>query len=155
MTATEIRAAIVADPAVLALVPDTGAIAAALSAGRTKVQPRMITERRIIAALGLVDGDAFLTALEGVGSTTLPDAHPLKPYQKGLARVITWLKTDEGLDVGDPLAQQMLTVLGAAGVVNEAHATVIKALALVADPVSELDVRRALFADDGTLLVGA
>jgi hypothetical protein len=155
MLPAEIRAEIVADPAIAALVPDTVAIAAALSANRTKLAPRNITERRIIAALGLVDGDAFLSALEAFTTATLDPAHPLKPYQPGLKRVLSWLRTDEGLDVGDPLAQQMLASLAAVGVVDSAASVTVRALALVPDPVPELEVRRAIFADDGSLLVGA
>ena len=53
MTADEIRAAIAADPALQALVPDTQAIAAALSVGRTRYVETQIGVGTIIEVLGL------------------------------------------------------------------------------------------------------
>lgn len=153
MTADEIRAAITSDPAILALMPDTAAVASALSVGRTTLVEKLITERRIIGTLGLVDGHAFLSGLEQFGDALLPDDHPLKAHQPGLGRVLEWLKSDGGLDVGSPLAQQMLTVLAQLGVVSADSAAIVKALARVPDPLPEIDVRRAVFADDGTPLV--
>jgi len=47
----------------------------------------------------------------------------------------------------------LLTALAQVGVITTRVADAIKALAVRPDPVAELDVRRALFADDGTLLV--
>lgn len=153
MTPEEIRLEIVVDPVLVALVPDTEAIAAALSTRHTRLIERLITERRILSVLGLVDGEAFLSALETFATQLLPDAHPLKAAQPGLKRVLSWLKTPDGLDVGDPLAQQMLQALAGAGVVNATHAQLVMDLARVPVTVSEWDVRRALWADDGTLLI--
>lgn len=148
-----IRAAVVADPVLMALVPDTAAIAAALSAQHTRLMERLITERRVLSVLGLADGEAFLSALEAFAVQTLPDAHPLKAAQPGLKRVLSWLKTADGVDVGDPLAQQMLNALAATGVVNASHAQLVMDLARVPVVVDETDVRRALWADDGTFLI--
>lgn len=153
MTAAEIRAAISAAPAIAALLPDTAAVAAALSVGRTRLVERNITERRIIAELGPVDGDAFLTALESFVAATLPPQHPLAAYQGGIRRAVTWLKSPVGLDVGNAHSQQMLDAMAAAGIVTAASAATVKALGREPAPVSEFDVRRAVFADDGTLLV--
>ncbi|MCO4101068.1 MAG: hypothetical protein HEQ38_17075 [Gemmatimonas sp.] len=153
MTADEIRAAITSDPAILALMPDTVAIAAALSAGRTRLVERLITERRILSTLGVVDGAVFLSALEAFAAAALPDEHPLAPYHAGIARAIGWLKTDDGIDIGDATSQAMLDALAAAGVVTVESAAIVKALARVPAPLSELDVRRAVFADDGSPLV--
>ncbi|MCO4101732.1 MAG: hypothetical protein HEQ38_20535 [Gemmatimonas sp.] len=153
MTADEIRAAITSDPAILALMPDTVAIAAALSAGRTRLVERLITERRILSTLGVVDGAAFLSALEAFAAATLPEQHPLALYHAGIARAVGWLKTDDGIDIGDATSQAMLDALAAAGVVTVESAAIVKALARVPAPLSELDVRRAVFADDGSPLV--
>lgn len=153
MTGDEIRAAIANNAGIAALIPNTVAIAAALSVGRSKLTERLITERRILSTLGVVDGAAFLGALEAFASTTLADAHPLKAYHAGIARAIGWLKTTEGIDVGDPMSQSMLTILAQASVVTSASADAVKSLARVPDPISEIDVRRAIFADDGSLLV--
>lgn len=153
MTPAEIRTAITNDPAVLALLPDTVAVASALSAGRTKLVLTMATERRILSALGVIDGAVFLDALDAFAAQTLPADHPLAPYHSGIKRAVGWLKTDEGIDIGDASSQLMLDALAAAGVVSADSAAVVKAIARVPDPLSELDVRRAVFADDGESLV--
>ncbi len=153
MTPDAIRAAIQADETAAALLPDTAAVAAALSSGRTRLTERLISERRILSALGVIDGAAFLDALDAFAASTLAEGHPLAPYQSGIRRAVGWLKTPEGLDIGDPASQAMLTALAAAGVVTQASADTVMALARVPDPVSEFDVRRAVFADDGSLLV--
>jgi hypothetical protein len=153
MTADQIRGAIVADPALHALVPNTVAIAAALSVGRTGLTDKYVTERGIMAALGVVAGEAFLAALEAFGAATLPNEHPLKTSQAGIARTLTWLKSPEGINVGDPLSQTLLTTFAALGLVTTESANAVKALALVPAPVSDHTVALALFADDGTLLV--
>jgi hypothetical protein len=153
MTAAEIRTAITNDPAVLALMPDTVAITAALSAGRTTLTLTMITERRILSALGVVAGAVFLDALDAFAAATLPPEHPLAAYHSGIRRAVGWLKTDDGIDIGDPTSQAMLDALAAAGVVTAESAAIVKGIARVPDPLSELDVRRAVFADDGTPLV--
>ena len=155
MTAAQIRGAITDDAAIHALVPDSVAIAAALSAGRTRVQETMISERRILALLGVVNGDAFLSALEAFGTATLAADHPLAAAQAGIARMVTWLKAPEGIDIGNPLAQQMLVVMGQLRILDVASVQTVVAFAHVADPVSEMDVRRALWADNGTLLIEA
>lgn len=153
MTAAEIRAAIEAAPQISALMPDTAAIAAGLSEGRTRLAERMVTERRILSALGVIAGAAFLDALDTFADAALPPEHPLAAYHSGIRRAIGWLKTDDGIDIGDAASQAMLTILAQAGIVDATSAEAVKALALVPDPISEFDVRRAVFADDGTLLV--
>lgn len=153
MTPDAIRAAIQADETIAALLPDTAAVAAALSHGRTRLTERLITERRILSALGVIEGAAFLDALDAFAASTLPDGHPLAPYHAGITRAVGWLKTSEGIDIGDAASQAMLTALAAAGVVTQESASTIMALAQVPDPIPEFDVRRAVFADDGSLLV--
>ncbi|MBX9857422.1 MAG: hypothetical protein K2Y26_17965 [Gemmatimonadaceae bacterium] len=153
MTPEAIRAAIAADEALQALVPDTAALAAALSVGRTRLTERLITERRILSALGVIAGAAFLDALDAFIKQPLAPEHPLAPYHSGITRAVGWLKTNEGIDIGDPASQAMVQALAAAGVVDAQSAATVMALAVVPDPVAEFDVRRALFADDGTLLL--
>jgi hypothetical protein len=153
MTAAEIRAAIVAAPAIRALLPDTVAVAAALSVGRTKLTERLVTERRILATLGVVEGAAFLDAIDAFAVATLPAQHPLFAFHSGIARAVAWLKTSEGIDVGDATSQAMLQAVAAAGVVSVASATSIADLARVPDPISEMSVRFAVWADDGSSLL--
>lgn len=144
------------DPEFAALVAarnDT-AIASALSVGRIRYQSRLITERGVISALGPVEGEALLAGLEAFAAAdpaTLPEQ--IAPAHKGIARVIGWLKPpSEGVDIGDPLTHQLLDTMVALGVsgVTAERVAAIKALAAVADPISEMDVRRAIWADDGT-----
>ena len=63
MTADEIRAAIAADPALQALVPDSQAIADALSVGRTRWKHTDIGVGTIIEVLGLAAANPVLDAL--------------------------------------------------------------------------------------------
>lgn len=124
-------------------------IAAALSVGRVKLLERFISERGVIALLGTRDGDAFLRALEDFGTAMLPAEHPLKADQAGIRRVIGWLRTEAGVDLGVPASQMLLGALGATGVVNAAHAAQVAALAQVADPISYNAVSTALNLAEG------
>lgn len=155
MTIEEIRAAIQASPELLAMaqagVPDEAAIAAALPP-IILLREEYITERGVVAALGLIEGEAFLSALETFAVTPLSSEHPLAPYQPGIARQIAWLKT-AGLDVGSAPARQLLDTLASVGVIQAAHAATIKGLAETATPVDPILVRRAIFNDDGSRAV--
>ena len=155
VTLEQIRTAIQAESSLLslaqALVPDEAAIAAALPPVVT-LREEYITERGVVAALGLIEGEAFLTALETFAATPLAIDHPLEPYQPGIARQLTWLKT-AGLDVGSAPARELLDTLAAVGVIQAAHAATIKALAETVTPISPLMVRRAIFNDDGSRAV--
>ena len=149
------RAASDQDFAALVAARNDTAIAAALSVGRIKYAPRLITERGIISALGPVHGEALLAGLEAFAAETLPEGHPLKAAHPGIKRVIGWLKAPaEGVDIGDPLTHQLLDTMVALGVqgVTAERVAAIKALAAVRDPISDMDVRRAIWADDGTYL---
>lgn len=150
MTPQEIRDAITADPALTALLPDSVALAAhSTFAGRTSVRAHMVTERGIASALGAEDGEAFLVALETFSAANLNPAHPLKAAQPAIARQLAWLKRD-GLDVGDAVTRALLDTLAATGDADAGQAAAVKALAEVPEPVSELEIRRAIYNDDGT-----
>lgn len=155
MTIEQIRAAIQADPALLALaradVPDEAAIAAALPP-IISLRESFVTERGVVAALGVLAGEQFLAALESFAATALPAEHPLAPYQPGIARQLAWLKRD-GIDVGSAPARELLDALVAAGIVQAQHAAAIKAMAEEAIPVDQLTVRRAIFNPDGSRAV--
>jgi hypothetical protein len=152
MTPQELKAVIdanaAADQTFAALVAwdtfDANAAAAALSAGRTKIVSHMITERGVIAALGVVDGEAFLEGLEAFSAATLPDGHPLKAAHPGIKRMLGWLKTDGGLDVGDIQAHTLLDTLAAVGVVQADDVASIKALTIKPDPVNAYEVVEAM-----------
>lgn len=126
---------------------DTQVIAAALPPVVTH-QPRLITERGVLAALPVPAGDQLLTAIEQFAAASLPEGHPLAAYHGTIRRGISWLKA-EGLDLGDPLSRSLLLTLANAGIVSTASVTTLLALAEVSTPVSEMDVRRVCWSDEG------
>jgi hypothetical protein len=137
MSPQDIRNIIVNDPALQALVPDSSAIAAALSADRTRARPFEIGNGLILATIGLAAGNALLDALHAA-----PEFRHVKP-----------LLDRGGLDVSSPLVAQALAMLVASEVIEQEHADALIALGREPDPVSELDVRRAIYNDDGSLAV--
>lgn len=150
MTPDAIRAAIAADPALqaLAVAGNMQAIADALSAGRTRIAPHFASERGILERYpgGPLAGDALLAALEAFAATA-------DPMARIVGRALRFLGTPEGLDIGSPATQGLIDALHAGGVLTQAQRDGLRAMATVADPVPEWDVRCAVYADDGALLV--
>ena len=137
MTADEIRAAIAADPALQALVPDSQAIADALSAGRTRWKHTDIGVGTIIEALGLAAANPVLDALYAS-----PDYRHVKPL------------LDQGRLRLDVVAQAgMLQPLVTGGVLTQAQLDALIARAKEPAPVDEYAVRVAIYNDDGSLRV--
>lgn len=139
-------------PADVLATRDTAQIAAALGPV-LHVRSHMITERGVMSVLPVPDGDAFLSALESFAAATLPVGHPLAAYHGTIRRGIGWLKTSEGLDVGDPISRLLLDTLVQAGVVSAASVARIKALAEVQERVTEADVIRACYGDGSEWMV--
>lgn len=71
-----------------------------------------ITELGVLDLLGATDGDAFLTAME---NATV--AFPV------LARIVRWLRSEKGVDIGNPEVQQFLTTLAGANVIDTESAS--------------------------------
>ena len=137
MTHDEIRAAIAADPALQALVPDTQAIAAALSVGRTRYVETQIGVGTIIEALGLAAANPVLDALYAS-----PDYRHIKPL------------LDQGRLRLDVVAQAgMLQPLVTGELLTQAQLDALVARAKEPDPVDEYAVRVAIYNDDGSLRV--
>ena len=137
MTADEIRAAIAADPALQALVPDTVALAAALSVGRTRYVETNIGVGTIIEVLGLAAANPVLDALYAA-----PDYRHVKPL------------LDQGRLRLDTVAQAgMLQPLVTGGLLTQAQLDALVARAKEPAPVAEYDVRVAIYNDDGSLKV--
>ena len=137
MTAEEIRAAIAADPALQALVPDTAALAAALSVGRTRYVETNIGVGTIIEVLGLAAANPVLDALYAA-----PDYRHVKPL------------LDQGRLRLDAVAQAgMLQPLVTGGLLTQAQLDALVARAKEPAPVAEYDVRMAIYNDDGSLKV--
>lgn len=145
------RAAEDAEFAALVAARNDTEVAAALSVGRTRLQSRLITERGVISALGSIEGEALLAGLEAFAAATLPPEHPLAAHHAGIKRVIGWLRPpSEGVDIGDPLTQQLLGTMVALGVsgVTAPRVAALLALAATADPISVDAVSSALNARD-------
>ena len=137
MTAEEIRAAIAADPALQALVPDTVAIAAALSVGRTRWKHTDIGVGTIIEVLGLAAANPVLDALY----TSLDYRHVKVLLDQGRLRL-------------DTVAQAgMLQPLVTGELLTQAQLDALVARAKEPAPVAEYDVRMAIYNDDGSLKV--
>lgn len=137
MTADEIRAAIAADPALQALVPDTQAIAVALSVGRTRWKHTDIGVGTIIEVLGLAAANPVLDALYAS-----PDYRHVKPL------------LDQGRLRLDSVAQAgMLQPLVTGGLLTQAQLDALIARAKEPAPVDEYAVRVAIYHDDGSLRV--
>jgi hypothetical protein len=147
MTPAEIRAAIAARPD-LAGVTDTNALAAALSQGRTRIRSRMLSERGILDQYpgGPVQADALLTILESFAATPVPLASIV-------GRALRFLRQPEGIDLGAPATQVMMDALAQAGVITATQREHLRSMVTEPDPIDEMSVRRAIYADDGTLLI--
>ena len=124
-------------PALLAS-RDFDAIAAFVSAGRTKPSTREIGNGTILEVLGLETGNALLDVINNV-----PDFRHVKPL------------VEQGrLTVGSPLVQSTVQALVPMGVLAQPQADALCALGLDPDPVTASQVNQALVADDGTWIGG-
>ena len=119
---------------------DSTSIAAAVNVGRTRIAPRLGGIGAVMETLGAVDGPLVLDALDSLQAT-------LPAVRWG------WVLLERGeLDFGSTVTRQMIDGLVMGGVMTEAQGLSIKSLAEQADPVSEFDVRQAIWADDGSYL---
>ncbi len=152
MTGDEIRAAIAASPALQAIGEDTQALADALSVGRTRIASRIVSARGIASDFpgGPVAAEAVLMKLEGAATALSASAATQdKVLGSLISRQLRFL-AGEGLDFGSVALRGMLDQFSAAGILTAEEVAGLKSLALEPDPVSEMDVRRAVWADDGT-----
>ena len=137
MNPDEIRVAIAADPALQALVPNTQAVADALSVGRTRWKHTEIGVGTIIEALGLAAANPVLDALYAA-----PDYRHVKPL------------LDQGRLRLDVVAQAgMLQPLVTGELLTQAQLDALVDRAKEHAPVAEYDVRMAIYNDDGSLRV--
>lgn len=119
-------------PAELLAQQNTQAIADALSVGRSKLVHTEIGKGVVLATLGVTDGNALLDLIDSA-----PDFRHVKQ-----------LVANGWLDIADPLTRATIDQ-----VCTFADATKLKALAEVADPVSEFDVRKLCWSDTGEWMV--
>lgn len=124
-------------PALLAS-RDFDAIAAFVSAGRTKQSAREIGNGTILEVLGLETGNALLDVVN-----TAQDFRYVKPL------------VEQGrLTVGSALVQATVQSLVPMGVLTQPQADALCALGFDADPVTASQVNQALVSDDGTWIGG-
>ena len=125
-------------PASEALAKDS-AIAAILSEGRKEVRSLMISERGILSRYsgGPVAADAVLAKLEAVAN----GEHALASLVR---RVMRFLGTADGIDIGDPATQAMIDALVAYSLLTEDEGTKLKALALHDAPFTAAEVSNAV-----------
>lgn len=166
LTRAEIQALILATPAAMALldavrsdpapVPDTVAIAEAISAGRTRTESRLIGDGEVSLALGVPAGPLFVMSLEDAASDASrpgPGAASEEIELFATARQ-AWRSLQKGaFDIGDSSVRAAIDLFVGA-LLNANQAASLKALSPeIPDPVPEFDVRCAILADDGSLLV--
>ena len=136
MTHDEICAAIGADPALKALVPDTTALATALSTGRTRFVETNIGIGTLIEVLGLAVANPVLDAIYAA-----PDYRHVRPL------------LDQGrLRLDYPFVRGALQSM-VPTLLTQPQRDALVARAKVPDPVNEFDVRVAIYNNDGSLKV--
>lgn len=125
------------------------AIAAAVSAGRTTASSRMISERGVRSALGAVAGSKFLRLLKDLSEATesptwltavltamqVP-ANDHVFYLETLACAYDWVRSADGLDIGDATTRQFLDLIAAGNPDLTSACVTLKSLAEHANPVT-------------------
>jgi hypothetical protein len=144
MTHAEILAAVQARPELIALIPDTQAIADFLSVGRKRIIERLAGRG---TAMKYIGGDAGATLVEAIRAMAETEGTPLK-----IKLAYELLLVNE-LDLGLQEVRDMLDYFAAnesiVGFTQE-HANILKGLAEIDAPVDEFEVRCALLNDNGT-----
>lgn len=123
---------------------DHGAIADALSAGRTKIVSREVGDGAISLALGTPAGPLFMLSLEAIANTAVDAAMaPEQIAQIAICRQ-AWRSINRvGFDVGNQGVRDGIdSMVGT--LLTQEQADAIKGLAVVLDPVSSQDVTKAL-----------
>ena len=123
---------------------DDGAIAAALSQGRTKVVSREVGDGAIALALGTQAGPLFLYKLKKLADTVLPDdATDEQIIPVAIAQQAVESLAKVGFDVGNPDVRAGLSMFEGTLLTSE-QIEAIKALAVVPDVIAAQDVAKAL-----------
>ncbi len=110
---------------------DHGAIAEAISSGRTRIQSMPIGIGTVLAVMAPVGGD-FLNALEQIGQSDANVKWALKMIEQGT------------FDVGHPVTRAQLEAFKQAAPEMSDGIDALLAVAVVPDPVSSQDVTKAL-----------
>ena len=138
MTPGQIRQAIQEDESLYSLLPDVTSIAAELSS-RAKEQDNSVRIGigTILATLGVEDGNALLDAIKGS-----------EDYK------YAWVLVERGdLDVNSPIVDQALDGLVLSSVITPEQKQMLLDSGLKPVHISPTDVSRAVWSDDGQLLI--
>lgn len=145
MTPQEIRDAIAADPQLQALLPDTVALAAHPTfAARTE--------------LGLVTrsdfaGWAATTGMRAkIQDFSVSAGHPLRDSSLAILDVLSG-GAAAGIDMSRPANQAIVGAWVALGELSQTNSDALTLLAQHSAPVTEFEIRCAVFNDDGSLAV--
>lgn len=137
MDIADIRLAIESEPALQALLPDAQAIAVELSTRDIHKVPFEIGVGLILETIGLESGNALLDAIK-----TTPEFKHVYP-----------LLEQGRLDLSSPLVEIALGMLVQAEVISNSDAQILLSLSIRPIEVSETDVKRAIWHDDGSLAI--
>ena len=123
---------------------DDGAIADALSQGRTKVVSREVGDGAIALALGTQAGPLFLYKLKKLAATVLhDDATDEQIIPVAVAQQAVESLAKVGFDIGNPDVRAGLSMFEGTLLTSE-QIDAIKALAVVPDVITAQDVAKAL-----------
>lgn len=112
---------------------NTNAITDALNTGRTRKQTTEIGNGLILSTIGMQAGNALLDVIGSVS-----DFRHVRP-----------LLEQGRLDISTPLVAGALSSIVSSGAITRTDADALLALADVPNPVTELEVRCALWTDKG------
>ena len=137
MTKEEIVNLIKTTPTLTALVPDTRAIAEEISKGRTKFVKTEIGVGTILEVLGVQSGNTLLDII----------------YNDANFRHVKPLIDQGRLRLDSPFVISVVEQFTQAGLLTVEQKNVLLSKAKEPDPISEFDVRVAIYNDDGSLRV--
>lgn len=137
MDIADIRLAIESEPALQALLPNTQAIAVELSTRDTHKVPFEIGVGLILETIGLESGNALLDAIKA--TPEFKHVYPLLEQGR--------------LDLSSPLVEIALGMLVQTEVISNSDAQILLSLSIRPIEVSETDVKRAIWHDDGSLAI--
>lgn len=132
-------------------------LASIVSVGRVAVSSRMISERGVRAALGPVAGSQFLNLLRALSTAqdvpawltavltglNVPEADHVY-YLETLACAYDWVRSADGLDIGDATTRQFLDLIAAGNPGLASACAALKALAERPNPVTWEQVQAAI-----------
>lgn len=123
---------------------DHGAIADALSVGRTKIVNREVGDGAISLALGTPDGPIFMLQLEQIANMTVTQETPAAQLAQIAVARQAWRSINRvGFNVGNAGVRAGIdAMVGTLLTLEQAEA--IKALAVVNDQVTSQEVTKAL-----------